>query len=186
MLVLLDRGYSGLSTVEVAARAGVSRGALAHYYRTREDLILAATRHLMERGTEETMAAAERARGAADPVEHFVADTERFFLDPSYVAMIELLVAARTNPSFRSDYVPIVEKWRARINDIWLGLFHDAGIARDRAELILLLTNNLMRGMALTSLWEGGTATRDALLDRWRGMVKELAEHGALRPGAAA
>ena len=33
--VLIDRGYNGLTTKEVAARAGFSNGALVHHYRPR-------------------------------------------------------------------------------------------------------------------------------------------------------
>lgn len=174
--VLLDRGFTGLTTTEVAARAGVSRGALAHYFRTREDLIVAATRHLMDRGTALSTEAAERARGAADPIAHFIADAERFFFDRIYVGMIELLVAARTDPVLAREFLPIVSEWRTQVNDTWFDLFDEAGIPKDRARLILHMTNNLMRGLALTSLWDDTRALRKELLENWRATVKDIAE----------
>lgn len=180
--VLVDRGFNGLTTTEVAARAGVSRGAQAHYFRTREDLIIAATEYLMDTGTRRSIEAAERARGAGDALDRFIDDAERFFFDRIYIAMLELLIAARTNPGFRRDYVPIVARWRARINRIWLEVFEKAGIPRDAAERLLHLTNFLLRGMALTALWDDDRATRDATLKTWRATIEEMAAAARGRP----
>src|SRR5262249_26241777 len=47
--VLIDRGYNGLTTKEVASRAGFSNGALVHHYRTKADLVIAATAHVYDR-----------------------------------------------------------------------------------------------------------------------------------------
>ena len=43
---LVERGYAGTTTTAVAARAGVSRGAQLHHYRTRAALVAAAVEHL--------------------------------------------------------------------------------------------------------------------------------------------
>jgi AcrR family transcriptional regulator len=40
--VLVKEGYAGFSTITVARRAGVSRGAREYYFRTKYDLIAAA------------------------------------------------------------------------------------------------------------------------------------------------
>ena len=40
--LLVEKGYAGFSTIAVAARAGVSRGARENYFKTKYDLIEAA------------------------------------------------------------------------------------------------------------------------------------------------
>src|ERR1700744_3294480 len=50
---LLDRGYAGLTTPAVAARAGVSRGAQQNYFPRRIDLVAEAVRHLALRQLDE-------------------------------------------------------------------------------------------------------------------------------------
>src|SRR3954470_11975957 len=50
---LVERGWHGTSTTEIVRRAGVSRGAQVHHYPTKEDLVLAAVQHLVERRTRE-------------------------------------------------------------------------------------------------------------------------------------
>src|SRR5437773_184341 len=47
--VLIDRGYNGLTTKEVAARAGFSNGALVHHYKTKADMVIAATARVYDR-----------------------------------------------------------------------------------------------------------------------------------------
>jgi AcrR family transcriptional regulator len=48
MECLVDLGWSGTSTTEVARRAGVSRGAQQHHYPTKMVLVAAALEHLLE------------------------------------------------------------------------------------------------------------------------------------------
>src|SRR5919198_6158772 len=50
---LVERGWTGTTTTLVAERAGVSRGAQLHHYRTRDELVTAALEHLAERRVEE-------------------------------------------------------------------------------------------------------------------------------------
>src|SRR5436190_7809532 len=53
---LVERGWAGTSTTEIVRRAGVSRGAQVHHYPTKEDLVLAAVEHLVDRRTREFQA----------------------------------------------------------------------------------------------------------------------------------
>jgi AcrR family transcriptional regulator len=45
---LISGGYAALTTVEVAQRAGVSRGAFLHHFPTRASLVAATVEHLVE------------------------------------------------------------------------------------------------------------------------------------------
>src|SRR3954471_4979399 len=46
LAVLAERGYAATTTVEVARRAGVSRGAQLHHFPTKAELLAAAVEHL--------------------------------------------------------------------------------------------------------------------------------------------
>src|SRR5271169_4955241 len=50
---LYEVGYSRTTTIEVAARAGVSRGAQLHHFPTKKRLVTVAVRHLLEKRLEE-------------------------------------------------------------------------------------------------------------------------------------
>src|SRR5579885_2239947 len=50
---LYEVGYSRTTTIEVAARAGVSRGAQLHHFPTKKRLVLVAVRYLLDKRLEE-------------------------------------------------------------------------------------------------------------------------------------
>src|SRR5579883_2294771 len=50
---LYEVGYSRTTTIEVAARAGVSRGAQLHHFPTKKRLVTVAVRHLLTKRLEE-------------------------------------------------------------------------------------------------------------------------------------
>src|SRR4029079_18420522 len=62
--VLIDRGYNGLTTKEVAVRAGFSNGALVPHYGTKAELVIAATARVYERCIEsgKKIASSEKAK----------------------------------------------------------------------------------------------------------------------------
>ena len=171
---LLEVGYARLTATDVAARAGVSRGAQSHYFRGKVDLILKAARYEMDKATAGAHRIAERARRSADPVDAFVDDMEAFFFARSYPAMIELVVASRTDPEVARDYIPIVQEYRDILNGLWLDVFRKAGIADDKAGNFLHLTLYIMRGMAVMGEVEGHRELRKPLLDAWRAAARTL------------
>src|SRR5262245_57913022 len=50
---LVEQGFGAMSTNDVVRRAGVSRGALAHHFPTRADLMAAASARLVEQRVED-------------------------------------------------------------------------------------------------------------------------------------
>src|SRR3954471_22069693 len=57
---LVEDGYAKTTTARVAERAGLSRGAHLHHFRTRDALLAAAADHLTRRRHEDLLAAADR------------------------------------------------------------------------------------------------------------------------------
>src|SRR6266545_3825520 len=62
-----ERGFSGVGTEEIVRAAGVTRGALYHQFRDKEDLF-AAVFELLESELAQRTAAAASASGATDPL----------------------------------------------------------------------------------------------------------------------
>lgn len=171
---LLGVGYARLTATDVAARAGVSRGAQSHYFRGKVDLILKAARYEMDKATGAAHRIAEKARRSADPVDAFIDDMEAFFFARSYPAMIELVVAARTDPEIARDYIPLIEEYRDILNGIWLDVFKKAGIADEKAYNFLHFTLYILRGMAVMGQLKAHREMRRPLLDAWRAAARTL------------
>jgi len=49
---LVEYGYTGTTVTRIADRAGVTRGAQVHHFRTKDDLVTAAVKHLAGRSAE--------------------------------------------------------------------------------------------------------------------------------------
>jgi AcrR family transcriptional regulator len=174
--LLFERGYANFTTADVAERAGVSRGAQNHYFRTKGDLVLSACRHAMAIAIKAAHSMAADARQSSNVVDYFIDQSRRFFLTPSYIATIDLLVAARTDLTLSREYKQLINKTRDELDAIWSSVFQEMGIPKDRAFILMSLTHNLMRGMAISRLWGTSAAINDELIEHWRTLVLNTAK----------
>ncbi|MQA84041.1 MAG: TetR family transcriptional regulator [Streptosporangiales bacterium] len=98
---LVELGWAGTSTTEVSLRAGVSRGAQQHHFRTKTELVAAAIEHLLQRQRAEY----ERAFAALPPdqqgVDAAVDLLWEIYCGPTFTALLELAVASRTDETLR-------------------------------------------------------------------------------------
>jgi len=155
LVCLAERGYTGTTTTEVAERAGVSRGAQLHHFPTRSELVVAACEHLVERRLEEFRKAVLAFPAGADVVDGAVEVLWSMFSDPSAYAMLELAVAARTDPELRAHLRPLA----ARFEDSLGRAARDAGFLTVRN-----LTVSLLQGMAVDAIVNPAPEQRAALL----------------------
>lgn len=167
--VLIADGYANFSASRVAARAGVSRGALERYFPTKNELLLAATQHAMDAA----VAHAERlASGNGEhTVERFLRDSEHFFFGPLYRAMLELAIAATSDKGLAKPHRPIVRRARKSLNRIWLDRLSAAGFSRKSAERFILLTHYLLRGLFVVDTWLPYETNRRAVIKEWSALV---------------
>jgi AcrR family transcriptional regulator len=169
--LLIERGYARLTVAQVAARAELSLGAQTNYYRTKLDLVAAAAAYSQDVAVQMADKLAEKARNSREPLSAFIGNAQDFYLDRSYLAMIELLVAARTDPQVAERFLPLIEAARRHINDAWLQVFLLAGLPERKARELLHMTLFLMRGMALASLLPLDRHEISRCLASWRTLI---------------
>jgi AcrR family transcriptional regulator len=98
---LVEVGYANTTTRMVAERAGVSRGAQTHHFPSKTELVAAAIEHLFDqqaRRFHEVFAAQPADQRTLDQA---VAILWEIVSGPSYAAVLEVTVAARTDPELR-------------------------------------------------------------------------------------
>ena len=104
--VLADTGYARLTTADVCTRAGVTRGAQAHYFATKADLVIQALLQLTEEmvdellGTRIPTAASVRAQ-----YEALLDSLWEIFSGRQADAHLQLLAAAHTDTELRTHLV---------------------------------------------------------------------------------
>jgi AcrR family transcriptional regulator len=104
--VLVERGYAGLTTTAVCERAGVTRGAQAHYFATKGELVVQALSHLTDKLVDELVS---KPLNVGDgPLEQYAVLLNRLweiFSGPVSYAQLELFTAARTDDDLRRHLV---------------------------------------------------------------------------------
>ena len=168
MTVLIHDGYEKFTTIRVAETAGISRGAQENYFRTKNDLIVAATRYTLMRAAEQARALASRNGPSSDPVERFLANSKSFFFSPTYLALMEIVAVARRNSELAKVNTPVVRQFRNILNTIWIDALCEAGYERASVKSFIKMTHYLLRGMAFASVFQPGRSEYSKMIDDWR------------------
>jgi AcrR family transcriptional regulator len=164
-----------MSTNDIVRRAHVSRGALAHHFPTKAELVTAAARRLVE----ERAADFRRRFGAVPPERRTPAEALEllwsFYAAPSGVALIELTVAARHSRQLRAVLAPVAEQVAASTTEVFAEFFPDKA-ALPFTDQVLRTVHALFAGLALSAMaapdGDGHTAEVRAFLNH----VVSLAE----------
>lgn len=179
---LVERGWAGTTTVLVAERAGVSRGAQLHHFRTRGELVAAAVEYV---GSQSVAAMVERA--AALPasgdrtatVVRFIID---FYVSPLFTAALELWVAARTDPDLKDLVVDLEARLGRETHRIAVGLLA-ADESRPGVREAVQATLDLARGLALANLLTDDSRRRARVVGQWAPMLAAVLHHNGQRDG---
>jgi AcrR family transcriptional regulator len=177
--LLQERGYHGLTTKEVAARAGFSNGALMHHFSTKADLVIAAGAHIYERHIAEGRKIAASAAARSDPLKAFIADCENVYLGASFIPTIEMMVAARSDPLMNAPFDVFMRDYRKTMNEIWMKAFMRAGYSEEQASFTIMSTLYVIRGMAINSIWQKNMPYYRSFLREWA----KIERAGALKGG---
>ncbi|WP_420225458.1 TetR/AcrR family transcriptional regulator [Pigmentiphaga litoralis] len=171
--VFMRSGYSGLTTKEVARTAGLSNGALMHHYANKAELVVAATAAIYDEAIIRGQRVARSVEAGRKPIEGFIADCLSVYFDWPFIAALEAIVAARTDPELMARILPVMDHYRTSTNALWLDVFRDAGLTPKEARLVLNLTLNMIRGMAVNRMWQQDESHYRAYLKDWVKLVHE-------------
>ncbi|MFI9012258.1 TetR/AcrR family transcriptional regulator [Actinosynnema sp. NPDC053489] len=174
---LVERGWAGTTTTLVAERAGVSRGAQLHHFRTRGELVAAAVEHL---GAESVSDLRERARrvDGGTPGERIgavVALIADFYASDLFTAALELWVAARTDPELKTVVVPLEARLGRETHRLAVELL-GADEARPGVRETVQATLDLVRGLALANQLTDDGRRRDRIVRHWSHVLEALLE----------
>ncbi|KAA2262017.1 TetR family transcriptional regulator [Solihabitans fulvus] len=175
---LVERGWSGTTTTLVAERAGVSRGAQLHHFRTRGELVAAAVEHVGAESVQHLKARAEQVADAADRTTAVVTLIADFFASDLFTAALELWVAARTDPELRTVVVPLEVRLGRETHRLTVELL-GADEARPGVREAVQATLDLCRGLALANQLTDDSKRRARIVRQWAAMVdQELGRAG--------
>jgi AcrR family transcriptional regulator len=188
---LAEFGYAATCTPLVARMAKVSRGSLLHQFPTKLDLVLAVAQHAWI--VQRDFIRAEVAESPLGP-DQFIAGVQAVWKGlqlPEAIAVMEVMIAARTDPELARRYAEFaaeaeagMHRTRRRMAVGQLGAPEHV----EEVDAMALLTLAALRGLALDSVFIGrSTADTDKVLNYLenlrRRMAKEIfAEQANVRP----
>ena len=166
---LVELGYARTTVHEICRRAGLSRGAQQHHFTTKAELMTSALEHLFRRLGEEILTATSDLPSGPERLDHGIDLLWQAYSGTLSTAAVELWVAARTDEELRRSLLPVDRELGHQTLEFYRRI---AGpVDEARLQTMLLLTVNLVRGLALDAMIGGDPGRRDALLAEWKRLV---------------
>ncbi|MFW8595103.1 TetR/AcrR family transcriptional regulator [Cribrihabitans neustonicus] len=164
-------GYAETTLGRIQAEAAVSRGALMYHFSDRHDIIAATAARLLGqslRPIEARKAAAGRitARSLLQEIWERVVNTA------GGRAMLEILVACRTDAVLNQRLAPQLREWdRASLASI-TGLYSGAGQAPDDAEVLWSIARSFVRGLIIHEQFVSSPEYLHRMLARFADLIE--------------
>ncbi|MFJ3954487.1 TetR/AcrR family transcriptional regulator [Streptomyces sp. Je 1-4] len=169
---LAERGWSGSTVAVVAERAGVSRGAAQHHFRTREDLFTAAVEHVAEKRQGAVKAVAHNLPPAGSVARTWVIVEELvgLYTGPLFRAALHLWVAASDEDQLRDRVTALEARVGREAHRTAVALLDaDEAVAGVRETVQGLL--DMARGLGLANLLTDDSARRAKVVEEWARII---------------
>lgn len=175
---LAANGYHGASLGDILGRAGVSRGAWAHHFANKKELVALAAEEMLSRATARADEMADAVAGSDDRLAALLESVwTHFYRGRHRDVLFEVGIACRTDDELRARLAPVFMNFMGAMGTAWKVHFRPRpGAGQDLAD-VLTLTAYMMRGMALQEIVAGDDPVRNADLRRlWAVMFGRLVE----------
>lgn len=177
---LVDLGYARTTTTKIAAKAGLSRGAMLHHFPSKIGIIRAAVDYLHAKRLRAFRKAMAKKPG--NGVDHVRMGVEGYWAHvkhPWFVAFFEMAVAARTDNELAAILFPAQEAFEREWYDASLELFPEWKRKGEKFVLGFDLSRFVLEGMAISFLTHKETERDKRVLRYLEEKLRELAGQDA-------
>lgn len=173
METLVEKGYRGTTTTDVARRAGVSSGALLHHFPTKADLLAAAVDYVMQGRITEFRKAMADVPPDASRGDAAIDLLWSMFAGPTFTAWLELWVAARTDPELCDAVAHVDEAFAAASVEAFREVFADeSAVNPDLPRFAVATVFTFLTGLATSSMLPGlQIVPNDEMLSLFKALV---------------
>jgi AcrR family transcriptional regulator len=161
----------------IAERAGVSRGASQHHFRTREELVTAAVEYVTDVRLGTLRQHAEKTPRGKQRTEAVLESLTDFYTSPFFMAALHVWVAASTDAKLRALVVGLEAQVGREVHRTTVELLgvdeREPGV-REAVQA----TCDLARGLGLANLLADDSARRKRVLRQWARMLDDELKAG--------
>jgi AcrR family transcriptional regulator len=169
---LYEVGYSRTTTIEVAARAGVSRGAQLHHFPTKKRLVAVAVRHLLDKRLQEFREAFAALPEGVDRYQAVIDILWEKTSNRAFYAWLELVVASRTDPSLRKTVLEIADEFSVSVQRAFREFFSPQKQHTSPFEIAPIFAFAVLQGLAIDHIvWPQGDRRHDLVLQALKALT---------------
>lgn len=170
-----QHGYAETSINRIQERAGISRGALTHHFPSKEELMVVTAERLL-RPTLVPQRSGPRDRRSPEERKSTVeADIvwmwEKLVDTLEGRALLEILIAARTDAALNARISQTFIRWNRAINNSLIENYVDLGMAEDEQREIWTMCRVFLRGLNTQIQFEPDREERRKLVRRFAAMI---------------
>jgi AcrR family transcriptional regulator len=163
---LATHGWEVSTVGFIAGEAGISRGAVQHHYRTREDLILGALEYMFASRVAALDALPEPPGGGAERVHAVVADLVEAVGGELFRAALQVWTVAAADPELRAAVVPLEKHFAREVHRRAARLLR-ADDSDPAIRGLIQATLDLARGLALADVLTDDSRRRARVVRAW-------------------
>lgn len=180
-----DLGYASTTTTTIALRAGVSRGALQHQFRSRSDLLVALIEYIGRQISAEVDSVPVGAP-VGERVAICVRSYWRVYTSKAFVAATQILFGAKDDAVLFGRVLAVMQTLEAAHDRHWQRIFADVGAPPARVAAARHVALGALRGLAFRQQFQPGDAAWSDELVLLQDMIAESLRRGGERSGPLA
>lgn len=182
--LLLTKGYAATTTVEIAAHAGLTRGALSHHFAGKDELVVEAFDYHLTTVTADIRTYAGLVRNGALSLGDFIDRVWTIMSGRFFMLTLEEITAARHNDYLRVRLARRTRVFHDALDGIWSHFFAKTGLNGAEVEVMLNATLCLLRGMGVQTVLRDDPIYYRRLLQFWKSILAGQIEAAQAAPAA--
>ena len=154
--LLFTRGHTATTTIAVASRARVSRGAMLHHFPTRVEMLIAVAEYIVQWQREQRRA---KIQSLEPGLKRYYAGADinwEVQRQPPTIALLEIMMATRSDPQLRKGFAPFIKQMSEMRRNSAALVASDLGVDdKTTVSTMLYLHQATLRGLAIHLLCTG-------------------------------
>jgi AcrR family transcriptional regulator len=186
--LIAERGYASVTTIEIAQRAGVSRGALLHHFPLKIDLIVDAAEEIWRDAAIHVRRLSEELSRSADYADAFVDGMwDHVFREEVVKMSIDLTSAAQADADLRARLDQPLRQLFDAYGEIADQVFAGSGMSHDQRLTLVSVATCAIRGLRVQNIMAPSPGMTEAVLRELKAYLRASLARGApVRPVVAA
>ena len=172
---LVEFGYGETTLARVVEKAGLSNGALLHHFPSREHLMTATAEYLFGRTLNCPRRRLPENASDTDAIAADLRTNWSYYINtPQYRALLEILIASRTDAKLRSQITDTLHDYHRRSVEHMMSVYESATGEPEDAELLPIMSNIFFRGLLIQDQYYADPKKQQRMVERWIEIVAPL------------